>query len=128
MPASSECTLHEIMFHDKDGFNKCGLWYAPLTISMTTDDRLYSQEDVYDMSIDFAILCPCISKYPSLKNCYTAITKEWNYRTNTGLHVPPEVSLNFFSTNPFKIITKSKKINQLSITADIYYFSTFYNR
>ena len=56
-----KCVLHEIKFCDADGFNKCGVWYAPITIEGSPDNKSLDRGSINEMASDFAILCPCIS-------------------------------------------------------------------
>ena len=85
-----------IRFCDEDGFNKCGMWYAPIMILKNNTLGTFTKKELNDMAHDFGLLCPCISKYPSLRACYTAFTKDWYYRTNLGSHELPVLSKEFF--------------------------------
>ena len=92
---SSLCQLFKVAFDDKSGFNKCGLWYAPLHIDSVPLSNTYDRGFINEMACDFAILCPCISSVPDLKSCYTLFSKNWQYRTSSFSSDYPTFSYNF---------------------------------
>ena len=92
---SANYSLFQIVFRDEEGFNKCGMWYAPIKIIIDSELEYSTLDLINDMVLDYALLCPCISKHTSLSCCYTAITKEWRYRNEDGIHNLPTISKQF---------------------------------
>ena len=95
IPASGTCQLHRINFADEEGFNKCGLWYAPISISTECLPGQYSRDKISDMLSDYAIAAPCISSEPTLRCCYTVFSKQWQYRIMRNQHQSPKLSHEF---------------------------------
>ena len=94
-PASRTCKLYCINFDDNDGFNKCGLWYAPISISTECLPEQYTRDRINNMLSDYAILAPCISSEPTLRSCYTVFSKKWQYRIMRNQHQSPKLSHDF---------------------------------
>ena len=92
------CILYEVIFVDDEGFNKCGLWYAPIAVKAINNGQSYTQDEVSDMTDDFAILCPCISEINAMKMSFTLICKSWKYRNKHNELSYPSLSKHFFST------------------------------
>ena len=92
------CVLYEVKFCDSDGFNKCGVWYAPITIESSPAFNRLDRGSINEMACDYAILCPCISSIPELKSCYTAFTKNWQYRIRSSSCSHSMISYNFVIT------------------------------
>ena len=92
----NKCVLFQVLFVDNDGFNRCGMWYAPIEVSLVNNDGIYTQNEVHLMSEDFAILCPCITNNEVLKLSYTVICKSWRYRNKYNELMLPSLSTNFF--------------------------------
>ena len=91
------CMLHEISFQDNFGFNKCGIWYAPIRlIPVVAEGYSFSQRDVNSMADDYGILCPCISKSETLRLAYTVICQSWKYRSRHNELIHPSLSTNLF--------------------------------
>ena len=88
--------LHSISFDDTDGFNKMGMWYAPISVSSLKDDHEYTPQEIYEMAYDFALVIQCISKFSLLRKCYTVLTQSWKYRNEYGEHSYPLLSKDFF--------------------------------
>ena len=92
---SYRCQLFSISFDNKSGFNKCGLWYAPINIESVPLPETYDRGSINEMACDYAILCPCISSVPELKCYYTSFSKKWQYRTKSSSSTYPMMSNNF---------------------------------
>ena len=90
------CLIFKVSFKDNDGFNKCGLWYAPIEISVANIGNEITQKDIQSRCVDYVLLCPCISADDSLNECYTVIFKSWRYRYVSGIESVPELSKNMF--------------------------------
>ena len=88
--------LHLITFDDTDGFNKMGLWYAPLSVNIKKDTQEYSPKEIHETAYDFGLVCQCLSKFPLLRKCYTVVTQSWKYRNEDGDHCLPLLSKDFF--------------------------------
>ena len=84
--------LHEIIFGDSKGFNKCGSWYAPIKIRVTTNGRLFTKQQIDEMATDYALVCQCISSHDVLRECYCVLTKKWKYRSQAGFLLFPVLS------------------------------------
>ena len=95
IPSTKTCKLYCVNFVDQDGFNKCGLWYAPISISTECLPEQFTRDQINNMLYDYAILCPCISSEPILQKCYTAFSKKWQYRIMRNQHQLPELSYDF---------------------------------
>ena len=74
------CVLFQILFNDKEGFNKCGMWYAPISLAVFPVRESWSQPDIDAMADDYVILCPCISANDSFRLSYAVISRSWKYR------------------------------------------------
>ena len=94
---TKRCKLFTVKFEDVNGFNKCGLWYAPITISTSPLPEKYTRHSINEMASDYGILCPCITSDPNLKCCYTAFSKNWKYRIMSNKHSLPVLSYDFIS-------------------------------
>ena len=103
---SSSCRLHTVVFDDDNGFNKCGMWYAPITIIRSKAYTNVRKMEIQSMSTDFGILCPCISKNNAYNNCYAMFTKEWKYRSKFG-----SISFAALSSNLFLSIFRKRGDN-----------------
>ena len=90
------CLLYLVTFRDSEGFNKCGMWYAPLEISIANVNDELSQEQIHNLSSDFAILIPCVSHNSDLKSCYSVIFKSWTYRNRNNDNSLPRISKRLF--------------------------------
>ena len=90
------CLLYQVSFLDNDGFNKMGLWYAPIEISIANIGNEKTQAEIDNMTEVYAILYPCISRNRFLKNCYSTICHNWKYRNKHNVLVLPELSINLF--------------------------------
>ena len=90
------CLLYLVTFNDDNGFNKCGVWYAPMEITVANVDDELSQEQIQRRSIDFAILCPCLSDDSDLRTCYAVLYKNWKYRSRHGTQSFPKLSKHLF--------------------------------
>ena len=89
------CKLYEVQFQDSDGFNKCGVWYAPICIKNQPSSHTYDRGTINEMACDYAILCPCISLISELKTCYTLFTKNWQYRIRPSECIHSMMSYDF---------------------------------
>ena len=38
-----KCNLFEVTFVDNEGFNKCGLWYTPIHITIVNNGETFTQ-------------------------------------------------------------------------------------
>ena len=74
------CVLFQILQNDNEGFNKCGMWYAPISLSVFPLREFWSQHDIDSMADDYVILCPCISANDSFRLSYAVISRSWKYR------------------------------------------------
>ena len=92
------CVLFEIKFFDNDGFNKCGMWYAPIETFPVTGGEALTQHDIHLMADDFAILCPCIASNKHLQTYYTVICRSWKYRNKYNELTSPSLSEYFFES------------------------------
>ena len=90
------CLLYLITFNDDEGFNKCGIWYAPLEITVANVDEELTQHQINSLCIDYAILCPCVSSDPYLSSCYSVLYKSWKYRNKNTSQSFPYLSKNLF--------------------------------
>ena len=88
--------MYQVSFKDNDGFNKCGMWYAPMEIAVANIDNELSQEEIENKCEDYALLCPCISLEDSLNECYTVVFKSWKYRFPSKTRATPELSMQMF--------------------------------
>ena len=88
--------LFSITFDDSEGFNKMGMWYAPISVVPVKDDEEYTPQEISDMATDFGIVCQCVSKFPLLSQCYTVVTQCWKYRNDVGEYSFPMLSKDFF--------------------------------
>ena len=86
------CLLFLVTFNDNDGFNKCGMWYAPLEITVANIDNELFPIDIKKKAIDYAILCPCVNDDLNLNSCYAVIYKSWKSRSRTELQSFPYLS------------------------------------
>ena len=102
---SKLCQLIPVQFQDNLGFNKCGLWYAPLSFDDTVPLTNLSRARVNKMATDYAVLCPCISSVDDLNICYTVFTRNWKYRIAPNILSHPTLSFNFIQW----IIGENKK-------------------
>ena len=94
----NKLSLYLVTFDDEEGFNKLGLWYAPVTIQPFNENNHFSQNEVDTLAIDYCLLFQCLTKYPLLRNCYTVITKSWKYRTNKDELTFPMLSHGLFDS------------------------------
>ena len=90
------CVTFKVKFLDDFGFNKCGVWYAPIEISLSTEGEQMTQEDINNSSSLYGILCPCVSRSLHLRHSYAVICNNWKYRDKHNVISLPEVSMNLF--------------------------------
>ena len=90
------CILFEVRFVDNDGFNKCGMWYAPIEVNIVNEGNTFTPMEIDEMAEDYAILCPCISNNVSLQKYYAIICKSWKYRDKFDDLRLPSLSINLF--------------------------------
>ena len=90
------CLLYLITFKDHEGFNKCGMWYAPIEVTIANVDDELTQNEIEQKSIDFAILCPCVSDDSNLNSCYTVFYKSWKLRSRKYSQSFPYISKHLF--------------------------------
>ena len=90
------CLLYLITFNDEEGFNKCGIWYAPIEITVANVDDELTQKQINNLASDYAILCPCVSDDPYLSTCYSVLYKSWKYRNRNRTQSFPYLSKNMF--------------------------------
>ena len=95
---NSKIVLREIKFDDKEGFNKCGLWYAPINLTVSFSNKELSKENIDINVIDYALLIPCISSHEELNSCYTVVTKKWKTRITAAKLAFPALSFDFISS------------------------------
>ena len=91
-----KCITFKVDFLDDFGFNKCGVWYAPIEISLSTNEKQITQEDINNPCSLYGILCPCISRWTHLRHSYAVICNNWKYRDKHNVISLPEVSMNLF--------------------------------
>ena len=89
-------SLFQVSFQDDVGFNKCGLWYAPIETAIANVNAEMTQEEINCIAEDYAILCPCLTRNEQLQLSYTVICKSWKYRNKYNVLSLPDVSVNFF--------------------------------
>ena len=97
-----ECILYKVTFLDDLGYNKCGVWYAPIELSLANENNTISQKDINHFSLIYGILCPCVSRSFHLKSSYAVICNNWKYRDKHNVLSLPEVSVNLFHSSIFK--------------------------
>ena len=90
------CYLFKVSFIDDLGFNKCGMWYAPVEVAIVNVGMELSQNEIKDMAIDYGILCPCLSNNRSMRKSYTVVCKSWKYRDKYNRLLLPNLSTNLF--------------------------------
>ena len=88
------CLLHQISFLDDDGFNKMGLWYAPIEIAVANIGNELTQVEIDNMAEVYGLLYPCISKNFHFKKCYSTICHNWTYRNKHNVLCLPDLSIN----------------------------------
>ena len=91
------CIMHEILFNDEEGFNKCGVWYAPIEVRISTSDAEMTKAKINNIVVDYVLLLPCISDHEDLNCCYTVISREWKTRTTASKLTFPLLSFDFLS-------------------------------
>ena len=92
----NKCILYKIDFLDETGFNKCGIWYAPIEICVVNIGNEMFQEEVNESSEIYGILCPCVSSNIHLKHTYSVICSNWKYRGKYDILSLPDISMNLF--------------------------------
>lgn len=92
---SKMCELISVTFKDNEGFNKCGIWYAPSSFNDSPNVTNISRGEVDNMATDYAVLCPCISHVDELNICYTILTRNWKYRIAPNCLSYPILSFSF---------------------------------
>ena len=95
---SNNIKLHHIAFDDKEGFNKCGLWYAPFQFEISSDAVEYTKNEIDTMVVDYALMLPCMSCHDFLSCCYAVISREWKTRTTASKLSLPMLSYDFVSS------------------------------
>ena len=95
---SHKFSLREVLFQDKEGFNKCGLWFAPIEVSTLSLSKECTKEEITLSIIDYALLIPCISSHDLLNCCYTVISKNWKTRTTASKLSLPMFSFDFVAS------------------------------
>ena len=93
------CLLYEIQFNDDKGFNKCGIWYAPIDIFVVNVGNELSADAIDNRSEVYGLLCPCISSNVHFKYSYCVICSNWKYRDKHNVLSLPEVSINLFRSS-----------------------------
>ena len=91
-----KCFLFQVSFLDDEGFNKCGLWYAPIQIAIANLGDEMSQEEIYTLADDYAILSPCISNNHAFRLSFGVICKSWRYRDKNNILSLPTISKSLF--------------------------------
>lgn len=84
MRDSNFCAMHEIVFDDEEGFNKCGIWYAPIEVKESASHMEMTKAKIENIVIDYVLLLPCISEHEDLNRCYTVLCKSWKTRTTAS--------------------------------------------
>ena len=95
---NSNIAVKQIQFDDREGFKKCGLWYAPIDIKVSLPNRECMKGDIENIIVDYALLVPCISPHEVLNSCYTVITKSWKTRITSAKLSFPALSFDFISS------------------------------
>ena len=93
-----QCLLYEILFNEEYGFNKCGLWYAPIEICVINIGSEITKEEIDDGTEIYGIMCPCISDNIEFKNCYAVICSNWKYRGKNNIIALPDISMNLYNS------------------------------
>ena len=91
-------SLREVIFFDKEGFNKCGLWYSPIQVASSSFSKKVTKAEINNSIIDYALLIPCISSHEFLNCCYTVISKTWKTRTTASKLSLPMLSFDFLTS------------------------------
>ena len=86
------CLLYLITFNDDEGFNKCGIWHAPVEITVANVNDELSQHQINNLCEDYAI----VSSDPYLSSCYSVLYKSWKYRDKKSSKSFPYLSNNLF--------------------------------
>ena len=60
------CLLFKVSFLDDVGFNKCGIWYAPVQIAVANVGKEMTQSEISILASDYAIMCPCVTNNRTL--------------------------------------------------------------
>ena len=91
-----KCILYQISFCDDQGFNKGGIWYAPIEMAVSNVGEEWTQSEIDNNAEDYGILCPCITSNYRLRLSYCVICKSWKYRNKYNALSLPNISYNLF--------------------------------